>query len=210
MRSKTIMRICMVMVCLLILTALTGCGNSQEAVEKTNTEGSKTTIASPVSTKTPIPTIKATPTPTPTASPKAQVNAGIGYVNEENVNLREKALVSSTSLAKLARNTKVTVIKHDAGNGWSEIEYEGKSGFVATRYVTMVGDEDILDDESTGVIMENGVNIRTEATTSSKSLGTLSKDAKVTIIKKDAGGGWSLILYGGRLVYIATKYIKLD
>ena len=216
MRNKVVMRISALMVCLLILLTFTGCGSSENnngKVKVTSTISNQT-MTPPVSTaKTsqPTATAKASPTPTlkPTATQKTQLHSGIGYVNEANVNMRESASVDSAALAKLARNAKVDVVKNDAGNGWSEISYEGKNGYIASRYITMVGDADILDNEVMGVISESGVNIRTEAKTSSESLGTLTKNAEVTVVKKDAGGGWSLILYGGRLVYVASKYITL-
>jgi len=61
-----------------------------------------------------------------------------------------------------------------------------------------------------GTINADSVNLRAGATTSSKSMGRLEKDTKVSIVKADAGHGWTLIAYEGKIVYVAKQYVSME
>ncbi len=56
-------------------------------------------------------------------------------VNSEDTNMRADNTTESDAVGKLAKGTKVDVVKKDYGHGWSMLQYESKIVYVATRYL---------------------------------------------------------------------------
>ena len=63
------------------------------------------------------------------------------YVSSEVVNLRSDESTSSSSLAKLTKGTEVTVVSER--NGWSKVNVDGKSGYVASSLLSERKPEDV-------------------------------------------------------------------
>ena len=63
------------------------------------------------------------------------------YVSSEVVNLRSDESTSSSSLAKLSKGTEVTVVSER--NGWSKVNVNGKSGYVASSLLSERKPEDV-------------------------------------------------------------------
>ncbi len=58
----------------------------------------------------------------------------VGYINTNSVNFRENPDASGKIITALSRNAEVEIIEEN--NGWIKIEYKGKVGYVATKYVS--------------------------------------------------------------------------
>lgn len=58
----------------------------------------------------------------------------VGYINTNSVNFRENPDASGKIISTLSRNAEVEIIEEN--NGWIKIEYRGKVGYVATKYVS--------------------------------------------------------------------------
>lgn len=58
----------------------------------------------------------------------------IGYINTNSVNFRENPDASGKIISTLSRNAEIEIIEEN--NGWIKIEYKGKVGYVATKYVS--------------------------------------------------------------------------
>lgn len=56
------------------------------------------------------------------------------YINSEVVNLRSDESTSSNSLAKLTKGTEVKVVSEN--NGWSKVNIDGKTGYVASSLLS--------------------------------------------------------------------------
>ena len=69
----------------------------------------------------------------------------IGVISGDEVNLREKATINSSSILKLSVGTQVEVINDNpvsgsgCNNGWINIRYSGKTGYVCFNYIYVPG-----------------------------------------------------------------------
>lgn len=57
-----------------------------------------------------------------------------GYITTNSVNFRKTPSTSGEVITKLSRNAKVTIIAQ--GEGWTQIEYNGNSGYVSNDYIS--------------------------------------------------------------------------
>ena len=144
----------------------------------------------------------------------------IGVVNvSSSLNVREGASTSSKVIVSLSGNTKVTIIGEEGA--FYKIEYKGSHGYVAKEYVKDVTESNNSNQgtqtpekpstpentEKTGVVnVSSSLNVREGASTSSKVIGSLSGNTKVTIIGEE--GAFYKIEYKGSHGYVAKEYIK--
>ena len=133
------------------------------------------------------------------------VSASVG------LNVRSGAGTSYSKLAKLEYKEKVTVLS--TSNGWSKINYNGKTGYVDSSYLksTLPGStNDNTNNETTGttkyVNTTSGLNVRSGAGTSYSKLGKLEYKEKVTVLS--TSNGWSKINYNGKTGYVDSSYLQ--
>ena len=133
------------------------------------------------------------------------VSASVG------LNVRSGAGTSYSKLGKLEYKEKVTVLS--TSNGWSKINYNGKTGYVDSSYLkSTVQDStnDNTNNETTGttkyVNTTPGLNVRSGAGTSYSKLGKLEYKEKVTVLS--TSNGWSKINYNGKTGYVDSSYLQ--
>ena len=133
------------------------------------------------------------------------VSASVG------LNVRSGAGTSYSKLGKLEYKEKVTVLS--TSNGWSKINYNGKTGYVDSSYLksTVPGStNDNTNNETTGttkyVNTTSGLNVRSGAGTSYSKLGKLEYKEKVTVLS--TSNGWSKIKYNGKTGYVDSSYLQ--
>ena len=133
------------------------------------------------------------------------VSASVG------LNVRSGAGTSYSKLGKLEYKEKVTVLS--TSNGWSKINYNGKTGYVDSSYLksTVPGStNDNTNNETTGttkyVDTTSGLNVRSGAGTSYSKLGKLEYKEKVTVLS--TSNGWSKINYNGKTGYVDSSYLQ--
>ena len=133
------------------------------------------------------------------------VSASVG------LNVRSGAGTSYSKLGKLEYKEKVTVLS--TSNGWSKINYNGKTGYVDSSYLksTVPGStDDNTNNETTGttkyVNTTSGLNVRSGAGTSYSKLGKLEYKEKVTVLS--TSNGWSKIKYNGKTGYVDSSYLQ--
>ena len=133
------------------------------------------------------------------------VSASVG------LNVRSGAGTSYSKLGKLEYKEKVTVLS--TSNGWSKINYNGKTGYVDSSYLksTLPGStDDNTNNETTGttkyVNTTSGLNVRSGAGTSYSKLGKLEYKEKVTVLS--TSNGWSKINYNGKTGYVDSSYLQ--
>ncbi|WP_221400580.1 SH3 domain-containing protein [Clostridium perfringens] len=138
-----------------------------------------------------------------------------GVVNvSSSLNVREGASTSSKVIGSLSGNTKVTIVGEEGA--FYKIEYKGSHGYVVKEYIKNIKDEVVTEPEKpsttentekTGVVnVSSSLNVREGASTSSKVIGSLSGNTKVTIIGEE--GAFYKIEYKGSHGYVAKEYIK--
>ncbi|EGT3614543.1 cell surface protein [Clostridium perfringens] len=154
-----------------------------------------------------------TQTPEKPSTPENTEKTGIVNVSS-SLNVREGASTSSKVIGSLSGNTKVTIIGEEGA--FYKIEYKGSHGYVAKEYIKDIKDEVVTEPEKpstpentekTGVVnVSSSLNVREGASTSSKVIGSLSGNTKVTIIGEE--GAFYKIEYKGSHGYVAKEYIK--
>ena len=162
---------------------------------------------------------KATPKAEPVVLAVRSLNK-TGIVNvSSSLNVRSSASTSSKVIGSLSGNTKVTIIGEEGA--FYKIEYKGSHGYVAKEYVKDVTESSNSNQgtqtpekpstpestEKTGIVnVSSSLNVREGASTSSKVIGSLSGNTKVTIVGEE--GAFYKIEYKGSHGYVAKEYIK--
>ncbi|MGU9138804.1 SH3 domain-containing protein [Clostridium perfringens] len=159
-----------------------------------------------------------TQTPEKPSTPESTEKTGIVNVSS-SLNVREGASTSSKVIGSLSGNTKVTIVGEEGA--FYKIEYKGSHGYVAKEYVKDVTESNNSNQgtqtpekpstpestEKTGIVnVSSSLNVREGASTSSKVIGSLSGNTKITIVGEE--GAFYKIEYKGSHGYVAKEYIK--
>ncbi|WP_338850778.1 SH3 domain-containing protein [Clostridium perfringens] len=159
-----------------------------------------------------------TQTPEKPSTPESTEKTGIVNVSS-SLNVREGASTSSKVIGSLSGNTKVTIVGEEGA--FYKIEYKGSHGYVAKEYVKDVTESNNSNQgtqtpekpstpestEKTGIVnVSSSLNVRSSASTSSKVIGSLSGNSKVTIVGEE--GAFYKIEYKGSHGYVAKEYVK--
>ncbi|XZK85711.1 SH3 domain-containing protein [Clostridium perfringens] len=159
-----------------------------------------------------------TQTPEKPSTPENTEKTGIVNVSS-SLNVREGSSTSSKVIGSLSGNTKVTIVGEEGE--FYKIEYKGSHGYVAKEYIKDVTESNNSNQgtqtpekpstpentERTGVVnVSSSLNVREGASTSSKVIGSLSGNTKVTIVGEE--GAFYKIEYKGSHGYVAKEYIK--
>ena len=159
-----------------------------------------------------------TQTPEKPSTPENTEKTGIVNVSS-SLNVREGASTSSKVIGSLSGNTKVTIVGEEGA--FYKIEYKSSHGYVAKEYIKDVTESNNSNQgtqtpekpstpestEKTGIVnVSSSLNVRSSASTSSKVIGSLSGNTKVTIVGEE--GAFYKIEYKGSHGYVAKEYIK--
>ncbi|WP_195381596.1 SH3 domain-containing protein [Clostridium perfringens] len=159
-----------------------------------------------------------TQTPEKPSTPENTEKTGVVNVSS-SLNVREGASTSSKVIGSLSGNTKVIIVGEEGA--FYKIEYKGSHGYVAKEYIKDVTESNNSNQgtqtpekpstpesaEKTGVVnVSSSLNVREGASTSSKVIGSLSGNTKITIVGEE--GAFYKIEYKGSHGYVAKEYIK--
>ena len=152
------------------------------------------------------------------STPESTEKTGIVNVSS-SLNVRSSASTSSKVIGSLSGNTNVTIVGEEGA--FYKIEYKGSHGYVAKEYVKDVTESNNSNQgtqtsekpstpestEKTGIVnVSSSLNVREGASTSSKVIGSLSGNSKVTIVGEE--GAFYKIEYKGSHGYVAKEYVK--
>ena len=159
-----------------------------------------------------------TQTPEKPSTPETTKKTGIVNVSS-SLNVRSEASTSSKVIGSLSGNSKITIVGEEGA--FYKIEYKGSHGYVAKEYVKDVTESNNSNQgtqtpekpstpettKKTGIVnVSSSLNVREGASTSSKVIGSLSGNSKVTIVGEE--GAFYKIEYKGSHGYVAKEYIK--
>ncbi|WP_297521642.1 SH3 domain-containing protein [uncultured Clostridium sp.] len=138
--------------------------------------------------------------------------ANLGSVSALNV--RTGPGTTNSIQDKLSLNTKVRV-NYKTKNGWYNISYSGKTGFVSDDYIKLIEDGNSgstdggnINQNGTVINVSTSLNVRTGPSTSYSIKDKISKGKVVKVnSEKD---GWYNISYDGKIGYVSKDYIKLS
>lgn len=186
------------------------------------TPSTPTTPEQPSTPSTPSePSKPSTPDkPTTPSTPKfTDVNETV--YTTTRCNLRESYSTNSNKVAIVDAETKLTR-KGIGDNGWSKCEYNGKTVYVSSQYLTTTAPETDKDekdekepeevkfkDTKENLYAKQSCNLRASWSTDSEKVGYLTKGEAVERTGY-ADNGWSRILYNGKTVYVASRLLVVE
>ncbi|MCR5210863.1 MAG: SH3 domain-containing protein [Lachnospiraceae bacterium] len=144
------------------------------------------------------------------SSDSASANAA-GYftvIAAETVNVRVSDSENADRIGQVAEGTEL-VCHEQKDNGWSEIEYDGKVGYIKSEYLKKSGEETDTpaDTGADKVTIKESVNVRDKASTDGEKLGLAYAGESYEVVTADKNG-WTAINYKGNTGYIKTEYIQ--
>lgn len=204
----------------------TGTSNSGSSSNGGSTGSSSSTGSTGSSTPSTPTTTPSTPTTTPstptTTTPKfTDVNETV--YTTTRCNLRESYSTSSNRVATVDAGTKLTR-KGVGDNSWSKCEYNGKTVYVSSQYLTITAPDGATEepkedekepenvtfkDTHENLYAKQNCNLRASWSTDSEKVGYLNKGQAVERTGY-ADNGWSRILYNGKTVYVASRLLVVE
>ena len=133
--------------------------------------------------------------------------------NCSQLNLRAQSNANSKILAVLKKGQQVDVLDQ-LSNGWVKVKYNGKTGYVSGKYLTIkkvnTSDKVTIKDVSKKGTVYNctSLTVRSTYNANGKALGYLKSGASVTITG-EVSNGWYRIKYNGKTGYVSGKYVKI-
>ena len=144
-------------------------------------------------------------TPAPTSSAGTTVSGGFkASVIGTSVRLRSQPNTSSDTLGYYSNGVILTATGSVAD--WYKVSYNGKTGYMAAKYVRITPDTSYSAAKS-GSVTGSGVRLRMGPSTDFASIGTLNKGASVKISGET--GSWYEVSCNGEYGYMSKDYIKV-
>ena len=133
--------------------------------------------------------------------------AEAAVVTGSDVNIRSGPGVNYRVLECLPRGASVTVTDR-SNSDWYAVEYDGISGFMSSRYLSVTEDDSsavVVSGEGSGYINAMYVRFRSGPSTSSSILGEYNKGKEVSIT--GTSGDWTACVIDGRAGYVSSQYV---
>ncbi len=135
----------------------------------------------------------------------------VGWITEDNVNLRREPGTNAAVITKLPVNTKLEMLSQN--NGWIKVATaKGTVGWVADDYFTLQATKTTTakpaSNAVTAMIGENRVNLRKGPDTRYGSFGKMAEGTAVTVIARN--GNWYQVRSSrGTIGWVAGELIDL-
>lgn len=168
--------------------------------------------APPTQNPDPTPTPDPKPDPKPEEKPDNKPTVKFTDVNEtvyttERCNIRESYSSDSKKIATVNKDTKLK--RTGIGeNGWSRIEYDGKTCYITSQYLNKDKPADPkIEEVNETMYAKQSCNLRASWTTDSDKVGYLNAGQEVTRIGV-TDNGWSKLKYDNKEVYVASRLLQ--
>lgn len=122
-----------------------------------------------------------------------------GTISGSDVYFRSGPSTSSEVLGVFVKGTVVEVVS--AADGWCEIVYDGKTGYVSAAYVALNGEE-----SKRGIVIGSCVNVRSGPSTADGIVTKVYAGAIVDLI--ELNNNWYYINYNGYSGYVCADYVR--
>ena len=130
----------------------------------------------------------------------------IKVVSGSRVNFRSGPSTSNSIISTLNYGTEVDYISES--NGWAKIKYNGKIGYMSSKYLKDKSNNNDSNNESiksVKIVSGSRVNFRSGPSTSNSIISTLNYGTEVDYISES--NGWAKIKYNGKIGYMSSKYL---
>lgn len=119
------------------------------------------------------------------------------------VNVRGSDSEKADKLGKVSRGSRVRV--QEVGvNGWTKILYEGKDGYIMSKYLQLEESAEGL--EVIGMVTATvNINVRAAADQNSARLGGLPGGGSLELLGEE--NGWCKVKFNGQIGYVKSEYV---
>jgi hypothetical protein len=128
----------------------------------------------------------------------------VGATTGSSLRMRSEASTSSSIVTTLNKSVAVAVLD-DSIDGWYKVSYAGTQGYVSADYLVI--DQDNIF-ESYGRVNADGVNVRSDASTSADIVTSLNTNAIVSV-SGFIDGWYSVSCENGTEGYIRSDFLDL-
>ncbi|MCB6993988.1 SH3 domain-containing protein [bacterium 210820-DFI.6.37] len=141
-----------------------------------------------------------------------------GTIKNGPLNVRSNAGTKYKKLGTIAKGKTITIKgtkKDKAGTKWYKFTFKSKTGYVCAKYVTVkssLGAIKAYSPTKKGTIKNGPLNVRSNAGTKYKKLGTVKKKASVTVTGERTSASnvkWYRIKFGSKTGYVMAKYVTV-
>ncbi|MCR5254523.1 MAG: SH3 domain-containing protein [Acetatifactor sp.] len=120
------------------------------------------------------------------------------------VNVRSSDSENADKLGKVTGGTTLE-IREVKENGWTEVVYNGNSGFIKSEYLSFI--ENAEGQVASGKVKATTtINVRSQASTTADRIGVLATGETVESISND--NGWWKVIYQGKIGYVKEDYVE--
>lgn len=134
-------------------------------------------------------------------------------ITGNRVRIRLSASIFGKTLGIAVKGTKLEYLGYK--NGWYQVRFNGKIGYVSARYSSMVeastasvaNSETNQSNKKVVIVTGNRVWVRKNAKLFSSRIAVVSKGAKLEFI--GTAGNWNKVKYNGQTGYISKTYSKV-
>ncbi|WP_369819228.1 SH3 domain-containing protein [Thermoanaerobacter sp. YS13] len=160
----------------------------------------KVNLSTPVQEKTKVPS---TSQPEPQKTSTTTYNYGI--VTASTLNVREGAGLGYKVIGVLPAGKVVTLLEEV--NGWYKIDYNGKTGYIYSKYVAATPNpSNVVVLKAVKVTAKSGLNVRVNNSINARKIGAVPYGTKLKVVGEY--NGWYQVLYKGGFGYVYGKYTK--
>jgi len=142
---------------------------------------------------------------------------GSGVVDADALRMRSEPSTGSKTITYLTDGTKVQV--HEELTDWYKVSYGVYTGYVHADYLEYTPApaaelqlpptaQETVEEGKPAVITGNDVNFRAEASTGSKVLAVLKKDAEVRLLSVE--DDWCRVVWEKQTGYVSAAYVAVD
>lgn len=127
----------------------------------------------------------------------------LGLVSGSDVRMRTAADGSSAIITTLGKGAAVAITGME--NGWYQVKYDGKSGYMSAQFVEAKSTASGLS--ANGKVTGDSVNVRASAGTGGSVVTSLSSGTGVTVTGFEKG--WYAVTAAGKSGYVSGDYLAL-
>lgn len=143
------------------------------------------------------------PAPAPTPVPQPVYNYGI--VTASALNVRAGASASNSIIGVLYAGNVVNLLRES--NGWYQINYNGKTGYIYGKYVAATPNpSNVTVLKAVKVTAKSGLNVRVNNSVAAKKIGAVPYGTELKVVGEYSG--WYQVQYNGGFGYVYAVYTK--
>ncbi len=141
--------------------------------------------------------------------------AGTGVVNTDVLNFRSGPGTGYELLGQFVRGEMMQIIENVDGE-WSKVNFNGRIGYVATRYLSIRQDNPTdrsyvdrgISIEATGYSTASVLNFRNAPSTDSEVIAKIPMNTQFWVVE-NTGNGWFKIYHNNVTGYVSSEYVAM-